>query len=125
MQRQLDAERKKQQSKKTEAGLNRVKTLLDKQTKLKEQVDGLEEVMKTLFTSVFVHRYRDKMPEIRAICIAELGEWLQNYRSGELNIYTCTCIYMVFIHVSLCVYTFIHVFMYIHVYKILQVIKNI
>ena len=35
--------------------------------------------MSTVFSSVFVHRYRDTRPEIRSLCIAELGVWMKEY----------------------------------------------
>lgn len=30
-----------------------------------------------MFRGVFVHRYRDQLSEIRAICIEELGIWIK------------------------------------------------
>ena len=41
-------------------------------------------MMNTLFSSVFVHRYRDTRPEIRSICIAELGVWMKDYHTQFL-----------------------------------------
>lgn len=41
-------------------------------------------MMNTLFSSVFVHRYRDTCPDIRAICIAELGVWMKEYSTQFL-----------------------------------------
>ena len=38
--------------------------------------------MKGVFSSVFVHRYRDVRPEIRALCLNELGVWMTEYRSA-------------------------------------------
>ena len=32
-----------------------------------------------IFKSVFVHRYRDIVPDIRGICISELGNWMRVY----------------------------------------------
>ncbi|CAF4734932.1 unnamed protein product, partial [Rotaria sp. Silwood2] len=28
---------------------------------------------------VFIHRYRDVVPDIRCLCVSELGEWMKNY----------------------------------------------
>lgn len=36
--------------------------------------------MRGVFSSVFVHRYRDVRPEIRALCLTELGVWMMEYR---------------------------------------------
>lgn len=42
-------------------------------------------MINSLFTSVFVHRYRDTRPELRSICIAELGVWMKEYSSQFLS----------------------------------------
>ena len=55
---------------------------MSKRGSLQQNKNELEDVMKGLFSSIFVHRYRDVRPEIRAVCITELGYWLLNYRSG-------------------------------------------
>nr|QIC49987.1 cohesin subunit SA-1 [Actinia equina] len=34
---------------------------------------------------MFVHRYRDSRPEIRALCISEIGEWMKEYSTLFLN----------------------------------------
>lgn len=34
-------------------------------------------MMNGVFRGVFVHRYRDLLPDIRAVCIEELGIWLK------------------------------------------------
>eukprot|EP01130_Rhizamoeba_saxonica_P006102 TRINITY_DN2424_c0_g1_i1.p1 TRINITY_DN2424_c0_g1~~TRINITY_DN2424_c0_g1_i1.p1 ORF type:complete len:1244 (+),score=347.38 TRINITY_DN2424_c0_g1_i1:71-3802(+) len=39
----------------------------------------LNDAMDNLFTDVFERRYRDVRPEIRAVCIDELGEWIINH----------------------------------------------
>lgn len=41
----------------------------------------LGDTMRGVFSSVFVHRYRDVRPEIRALCLTELGVWMMEYRS--------------------------------------------
>ena len=48
-------------------------------TKLEEIAENLEETQRMLaymFKAVFVHRYRDVVPEIRSLCLTELGVWL-------------------------------------------------
>ena len=42
-------------------------------------------MMNATFRGVFVHRYRDRLPEIRAACIEELGVWLINNPEDFLN----------------------------------------
>lgn len=42
-------------------------------------------MMNAVFRGVFVHRYRDLLPDIRAICIAELGVWLKTNPDYFLN----------------------------------------
>ena len=79
-QRQVEAERKRQLTKKTEAGLATLEMLISKQSELKNHKTELEDTMKGLFSSIFVHRCRDVRPEIRALCITELGVWLKSYR---------------------------------------------
>ena len=41
----------------------------------------LGDTMQGVFLSVFVHRYRDVRPEIRSLCLSELGVWMMEYRS--------------------------------------------
>ena len=50
---------------------------------LQRNKNELEGTMRKVFSSVFVHRYRDVRPEIRALCIAELGSWMMEYRYVE------------------------------------------
>lgn len=42
-------------------------------------------MMNGTFRGVFVHRYRDLLPEIRAGCIEELGVWLKTNPEDFLN----------------------------------------
>ncbi|KAI9716341.1 MAG: hypothetical protein M1812_005406 [Candelaria pacifica] len=39
----------------------------------------VEETMKDIFDTVFVHRYRDVDPKIRADCVQALGDWIITY----------------------------------------------
>ena len=64
----------------TEAGQAKLEKLVSKRGDLTRNKNELEESMKGLFSSVFVHRYKDVRPEIRAVCITELGTWLTHYR---------------------------------------------
>jgi cohesin complex subunit SA-1/2 len=35
--------------------------------------------MNFIFKGVFIHRYRDIVPDIRCLCMSELGEWMKSY----------------------------------------------
>ncbi|XP_063033282.1 putative STAG3-like protein 2 [Melospiza melodia melodia] len=41
--------------------------------------------MNTIFKGIFVHRYRDVAPEIRGICMEELGVWVRKLPSSFLS----------------------------------------
>ena len=68
----------------TEAGQAKLEKRVSKRGDLTRNKNELEETMKGLFSSVFVHRYKDVRPEIRAVCITELGTWLTHYRFAVL-----------------------------------------
>ena len=38
-----------------------------------------------MFKAVFVHRYRDILPEIRSICMGEIGQWMKKYPNQFLD----------------------------------------
>ncbi|XP_026771788.3 cohesin subunit SA-1 isoform X3 [Pangasianodon hypophthalmus] len=52
---------------------------------LLEQQEELRSLMNGIFKGVFVHRYRDKVSEIRAVCMEELGVWLRENPASFLN----------------------------------------
>ncbi|XP_054415099.1 tripartite motif-containing protein 74 isoform X6 [Pongo abelii] len=52
---------------------------------LQEHQEEIEGMMNTLFRGVFVYRCRDVLPEIRAICIEEIGCWMQSYSISFLT----------------------------------------
>ncbi|XP_068929004.1 cohesin subunit SA-2-like isoform X1 [Petaurus breviceps papuanus] len=45
----------------------------------------IENMMNALFRGTFVRRYRDVIPEIRIVCIEEMGSWLKLYPNMFLN----------------------------------------
>ncbi|XP_044526335.1 cohesin subunit SA-2-like [Gracilinanus agilis] len=45
----------------------------------------IENMMNALFKGTFVRRYRDVIPEIRIVCIEEMGSWLKLYPNMFLN----------------------------------------
>ncbi|XP_063152835.1 cohesin subunit SA-3 [Candoia aspera] len=59
--------------------------LLEQHKEFQEKQEELETLMNALFKGVFVHRYRDLIPEIRAICIEEMGQWIQHYTASFLT----------------------------------------
>ncbi|KAB1203030.1 Sister-chromatid cohesion protein 3 [Morella rubra] len=73
--RQLDAEKKKR----TEGP--RVESLNKRFSMTHERITVLEEMMRKIFTGLFVHRYRDIDSNIRTSCIQSLGEWILSYPS--------------------------------------------
>ncbi|KAK4558523.1 hypothetical protein RGQ29_008026 [Quercus rubra] len=73
--RQLDAEKKKR----TEGP--RLESLNKRFSTTHEQITVLEEMMRKIFTGLFVHRYRDIDPNIRTSCIQSLGSWILSYPS--------------------------------------------
>ncbi|XP_040904363.1 cohesin subunit SA-1 [Toxotes jaculatrix] len=54
-------------------------------TELQEKREELSSMMNATFRGVFVHRYRDQLPEIRVVCIEELGMWLKTDPEDFLN----------------------------------------
>ena len=75
--RQLETELKKGQAKRAFA---KVERLQNKQKELRSNLEGfLHDFMNQIFSGLFVHRYRDCRPEIRSICIQELGEFEINF----------------------------------------------
>ncbi|XP_030619566.1 cohesin subunit SA-3 isoform X1 [Delphinapterus leucas] len=81
-QRQYETERNKGPGQRAP---ERLESLLEKHKELKEHQEEIEGMMNALFRGVFVHRYRDVLPEIRAICIEEIGSWMQSYSTSFLT----------------------------------------
>ncbi|XP_049759324.1 cohesin subunit SA-3 isoform X6 [Elephas maximus indicus] len=81
-QRQYEAERSKGLGQRAP---ERLESLLEKRKELQEHQEEIEGMMNALFRGVFVHRYRDVLPEIRAICIEEIGSWMQSYSTSFLT----------------------------------------
>ncbi len=50
-----------------------------------QQLTELQDMMNTIFSSVFVHRYRDICSDIRSLCIQELGIWMKEYNKVFLS----------------------------------------
>ncbi|KAL1398175.1 hypothetical protein pipiens_009175 [Culex pipiens pipiens] len=80
--RQYDAERLKPRDKRAP---DRLESLMAKRTELEENMDEIKNMLTYMFKSVFVHRYRDTLPEIRAICMSEIGIWMQKFSQNFLD----------------------------------------
>ncbi|KAH8935631.1 hypothetical protein BDL97_17G039000 [Sphagnum fallax] len=74
-QRQLNAEKKKRKEGPRIESLNKI--LSEKH----EKITMVEEMMRKMFTGLFMHRYRDVDPEIRQACISAMGSWIVSYPS--------------------------------------------
>ncbi|XP_065132397.1 cohesin subunit SA-1a [Paramisgurnus dabryanus] len=81
-QRQYEAERNKMVGKRAN---EKLELLLQKRKELQENQDEIENMMNSIFKGIFVHRYRDAIAEIRAICIEEIGVWMKMYSDAFLN----------------------------------------
>uniref|UniRef100_A0A1D1XSG5 Cohesin subunit SA-3 n=1 Tax=Anthurium amnicola TaxID=1678845 RepID=A0A1D1XSG5_9ARAE len=74
-QRQLNAEKKKRNDG------PRVELLNKRLSMTHENINVMEEMMRKIFTGLFMHRYRDVDPNIRMSCIRALGIWIASYSS--------------------------------------------
>ncbi|XP_014259117.1 cohesin subunit SA-2 isoform X2 [Cimex lectularius] len=81
-QRQYESERQKARDKRAS---DRLESLLIKRQELEENMDEIKNMLTYMFKSVFVHRYRDTLPEIRAICMAEIGVWMKKFHQNFLD----------------------------------------
>ena len=69
--RQKDSERKKKSVNK-----GRVSALQTKVDEMEKKKDMVESGLKDIFDTVFIHRYRDVDPKVRADCSMALGSWI-------------------------------------------------
>ncbi|KAM3924647.1 cohesin subunit SA-3 [Leptodactylus fuscus] len=81
-QRQFNVEQAKSPEKRS---AERLETLVEKMTEMHSNLEDIGNMMNCLFKGVFVHRYRDTHPDIRALCIEELGTWITTYPQSFLN----------------------------------------
>jgi len=85
---------------------------MTKRSELEENMDEIKSMLTYMFKSVFVHRYRDSLPDIRAICMAEIGIWMENYPQNFLDdsylkyigwdAFIQGCTVLVFLHYEIC-----------------------
>ncbi|KAI5840311.1 STAG domain-containing protein [Morchella snyderi] len=69
--RQFEAEGRK--AKRNEGRISALETKLKEG---EERREATESIIKDIFDTVFVHRYRDIDPKIRSDCVRELGSWI-------------------------------------------------
>ncbi|XP_072252473.1 cohesin subunit SA-2-like [Leuresthes tenuis] len=81
-QRQYELEKSKQPNNRASDRLEELQATI---SELRENREELSSMMNATFRGVFVHRYRDRLPEIRASCILELGLWLKTDPEDFLN----------------------------------------
>ncbi|XP_057838911.2 sister-chromatid cohesion protein 3 isoform X2 [Cryptomeria japonica] len=74
-QRQLNAEKKKRKDGPRVESLNKTLSVTH------EKITMAEEMMRKIFTGLFMHRYRDVDPDIRMACIRAIGSWIVSYPS--------------------------------------------
>ena len=72
-------------SRRTGAGNDRLDVLMSRRQELEENMKDVKDMLILLFKGIFIHRYRDSQPEIRAICIAEIGVWMRRYPAMFLD----------------------------------------
>ncbi|XP_034399362.1 cohesin subunit SA-1 [Cyclopterus lumpus] len=81
-QRQYDMENGKEARDRAPGRLEELQATI---SQLQENREELSSMMNVTFRGVFVHRFRDRLPEIRATCIEELGMWLKTNPEDFLN----------------------------------------
>ncbi|XP_067401809.1 cohesin subunit SA-2-like isoform X2 [Emydura macquarii macquarii] len=64
---------------------HRLDQLERKRKKYEEKPLEIENMMNAIFKGTFLQRYCDVIPEIRAICIEEIGSWMKMYPDTFLN----------------------------------------
>ncbi|TDL19464.1 hypothetical protein BD410DRAFT_773910 [Rickenella mellea] len=80
--RQREGERKR---KGKASGAGRDKEFEGKAAEVKERRTKMQEFLKEYFDGVFVHRYRDLDPNIRAECVHAMGNWLKKFPAHFLD----------------------------------------
>ncbi|XP_039533123.1 cohesin subunit SA-2 [Pimephales promelas] len=81
-QRLYEVEMAKMASKRASQRLDRIQRKI---SELQDRKFEIENMMDAIFKGVFLKRYRDVIPEIRAICMEELMVWMKLYSSVFLN----------------------------------------
>ncbi|CAL8357734.1 unnamed protein product [Merluccius merluccius] len=80
--RRYEAERSKTPQDRATQKLEELQAVIQELVEHREEVTSL---INATVRGVFVHRYRDRVPDIRAVCIQELGLWLRSDPENFLN----------------------------------------
>ncbi|KAL4713106.1 hypothetical protein ACJJTC_004492 [Scirpophaga incertulas] len=80
--RQYEAERLKARDRRAS---DRLEVLVAKRQELEENMEEIKNMLSYMFKSVFVHRYRDTLPDIRAITMTEIGSWMEKFPANFLD----------------------------------------
>ncbi|KAN0139259.1 hypothetical protein V8E53_002760 [Lactarius tabidus] len=83
--RQRAGEKKRKAGNKTKTVTSREKELESRAAEVRERKSKLAEFLKELVDSVFVNRYRDLDPSIRAECVRSIGLWFKKYPGHFLD----------------------------------------
>ncbi|OAX37862.1 hypothetical protein K503DRAFT_742134 [Rhizopogon vinicolor AM-OR11-026] len=81
--RQREGERKRRAANKAQSV--REKDLDGKASEVRKRRTALAEYLKEIVDGVFVHRYRDLDPHIRAECVRAMGHWFTHYPAHFLD----------------------------------------
>ncbi|NXX75053.1 STAG2 protein, partial [Urocolius indicus] len=81
-QRLCEVEKKRISGKRTNYRLDQLER---KRKEYEHKLLEIQHMTNALFKGTFLNRYRDVIPEIRATCIEEIGNWIKTYPDGFLN----------------------------------------
>ncbi|XP_069492734.1 cohesin subunit SA-2-like isoform X2 [Ambystoma mexicanum] len=81
-QRLYEVEKNRLAAKKNSHKLDHLKK---KQEELQQKHQEIETMMSAIFKGTFLQRYRDVVPEIRALCIEEISIWMKMHPNTFLN----------------------------------------
>lgn len=63
----------------------RLDSLNARKTEMEDYTKDINIMLSFMFKSLFVHRYRDFVPEIRSVCIYEIGVWMKKFPNHFLD----------------------------------------
>ncbi|NWU48559.1 STAG2 protein, partial [Dromas ardeola] len=81
-QRLYEVEKRRISGKRTNYRLDQLER---KRKEYEHKLLEIQNMMNAIFKGTFLNRYRDVIPEIRAICIEEIGSWIKTYPDAFLN----------------------------------------
>ncbi|NXC24971.1 STAG2 protein, partial [Campylorhamphus procurvoides] len=81
-QRLYEVEKKRISGKRTSYRLDQLEK---KRKEYEHKLLEIQNMMNAIFKGTFLKRYRDVIPEIRAICVEEIGNWIKTYPDAFLN----------------------------------------